>query len=77
VTKADFRISISLQLYTKINTAIMIITYTTAYVRSLSSFRANVVEIFEMVERWVVVDGWVGVSSQMASGQDADSEFEF
>ena len=40
----------------------MIITYTTAYVRSLSSFGANVVEIFEVVERWVVVDVWVGVS---------------
>ena len=35
------------------NTAIVIIKYTTAHVQSLSSFGANVVEIFEVVE-----DGW-------------------
>jgi len=34
------------------NTAIVIITYTTAHVQSLSSFGANVVEIFEVVERY-------------------------
>jgi hypothetical protein len=44
------------------NTAIVIITYTTAHVQSLSSFGANLVEIFEVVERWGVVDVWVGVS---------------
>ena len=40
----------------------MIIIYNTEYVQSLSSFGANLVEIFEVAERWVVVDVWVGVS---------------
>jgi len=44
------------------NTAIVIIICTTAHVQSLSSFGCNLVEIFEVAERWVVVDVWVGVS---------------
>ena len=48
-------------LYTKKNTAIVIIICTTAHVQSLSSFEPNLVEIFEVAERWVV-DVWVGVS---------------
>ena len=44
------------------NTAIVIRIYTTAHVQNLSSFGPNLVEIFEVVERWVVVDVWVGVS---------------
>ena len=45
------------------NAATVIIIYTTEHVQSLSSFGANLVEIFEVAERWVVVDVWVGVSS--------------
>jgi len=44
------------------NTAIVIRIYTTAHVQSLSSFGPYLVEIFEVAERWVVVDVWVGVS---------------
>jgi hypothetical protein len=46
------------------NTVIVIIIYTTAHAQSLSSFGPNLVEIFEVVERWVVVDVWVGVSKE-------------
>jgi len=38
------------------NTAIVIIICTTAHVQSLSSFGRNLVEIFEVAKRWVVVD---------------------
>jgi len=44
------------------NTAIVIIICTTAHVQSLSSFGCNLVEIFKVAERWVVVDVWVDVS---------------
>ena len=44
------------------NTAIVIIIYTITHVQILSPFGPNLVEIFEVVERWVVVDVWVGVS---------------
>ena len=37
----------------------MVIIYTTAHVQSLSSFGPNLVAIFEVIERWVVVDVWV------------------
>jgi hypothetical protein len=40
----------------------VIITCTTANVQSFSSSGANLVEIFEVVERWGVVDVWLGVS---------------
>ena len=49
------------------NTAIVVI-YATAHVRSLSPFGPNLVEIFEVVERWVVVDVWVGVSNADCRG---------
>jgi len=48
------------------NTAIVIMIYTTAHVQSLSSFGPNLVEIFEVVERWVVVDVWVSVSISLS-----------
>ena len=57
-THAVFRISISLRLYTKKNTAIMIRIYTTAHTQSLSSFGLDLVEILEVVGG----DVWVGVS---------------
>ena len=44
------------------NAAIVIIIYTTTHVQILSPFGPNLVEIFEVVERWVVVDVWVGDS---------------
>ena len=40
------------------NTAIVIRIYTTEHVQSLSSFGPNLVEIFKVVERWVVVGSW-------------------
>ena len=70
MTEAVFRTSILLQLYTKKNTAIVIIIYTTEHVQSLSSFGPNLVEIFEVrrvtercrvVDVWVLVDVWVMV----------------
>ena len=44
------------------NSAIVIKIHTTAHVRSLSSFGLNLAEIFEVAERWVVVDVWVSLS---------------
>src|SRR6266545_4036536 len=44
------------------NTAIVIRIYTIAHIQSLSSFGPDLVEIFEVAERWVVVDVWVSVS---------------
>ena len=39
-------------------TAIVIIIYTTVHIQSWSSFKPSLVEIFEVVERWVVVGWW-------------------
>ncbi len=44
------------------NSAIIIRIYTTVYVQILSPFGPDSVEIFEVAERWVMVDVWVGVS---------------
>ena len=46
------------------NAAIVIIIYTTTHVQILSPFGPNLVEIFEVVKRWVVVDVWVGDSTR-------------
>jgi hypothetical protein len=51
--------------YKKKNPIVIIIYYTAAHVQNLSPFGPNLVEIFEVVERWVVVDVWVGVSTPM------------
>ncbi len=53
------------------NTAIVIRIYTIAHIQSLSSFGPDLVEIFEVAERWVVVDVWVGVSIFYPNGSQS------
>ena len=47
------------------NTEIVVRIYATEYVQRLSSFGFNLVKIFKVVERWVLVDVWVGDSSSI------------
>ncbi len=54
------------------NTAIVIRIYTIAHIQSLSSFGPDLVEIFEVAERWVVVDVWVGVSILLRYHHDVE-----
>ena len=69
VTEALFSISFSLQLNTKKTT----IVSTRAHIQSLSSIGPILVKIFEVVERWVLVEVWVHDSTALLSGRIAET----